>query len=121
MADLNKDELISRRKKMSEERRLVDISPLLGKNVDFAKNTLFANSSEKFMFKCGVKEVLDRLEALPTIDPETLRPVGYWEVGGVDPVSGVVGNWKCSLCNETSPEDSPFCPYCGAKMEDSDA
>ena len=58
---------------MSEERILVDISPLLDKNVDFARNTLFANSSEKFMFKCGVKEVLDRLEALPTIDPETLR------------------------------------------------
>ncbi len=59
---------------MSEERILVDISPLLDKNVDFARNTLFANSSEKFMFKCGVKEVLDRLEALPTIDPETLLP-----------------------------------------------
>ena len=56
--------------------------------------------------------------AAPTIDPETLRPVAHWEVGGVNPVNNVVGNWKCSLCNKTSLEDSPFCPCCGAKMEE---
>lgn len=57
----------------------------------------------------------------PTIDPKTLRPVAHWKVGGVNPVNGVVGNWKCSLCNGTSLKNSPFCPCCGAKMEDSDA
>lgn len=57
----------------------------------------------------------------PTIGPEMLRPVAHWEAGGVDPVNGIVGNWKCSLCNETSLKDSPFCPSCGAKMEDGDA
>lgn len=59
----------------------------------------------------------DLLKA-PVIDPETLRPVGHWEVGGVDPVSNVVGNWKCSVCHGTSLKDSAFCPNCGAKMED---
>lgn len=54
----------------------------------------------------------------PTIDPETLRPVAHWEVGGVNPADDVVGNWVCSLCDETSPEDFSFCPYGGAKMEE---
>lgn len=114
---------------MSEERILVDISPLLDKNVDFARNTLFANSSEKFMFKCGIKEVLDRLEALPTIDPETLRPVAHWEEipGSYEVCAGETGSWcvpatHCSNpeCGEVNPcgLKTPFCPMCGFRMED---
>lgn len=95
--------------------RIVDIAPLLDdlkKELDEECDHPTAVCSDE-----AVADEIDMLEALPVIDPATLRPVGYWEVGGVDPVSGVVGNWTCSLCDETSPEDSPFCPNCGAKME----
>lgn len=65
----------------------------------------------------GVRDAKEVVRNSETIDPETLRPVAHWKVGGVNPVNGVVGNWKCSLCNGTSLKDSPFCPCCGAKME----
>lgn len=81
------------------------------------------------MFKCGVKEVLDRLEALPTIDPETLRPVAHWEEipGSYEVCAGETGSWcvpatHCSNpeCGEVNPcgLKTPFCPMCGFRMED---
>lgn len=45
------------------------------------------------------------------------KSTGYWIVGGIDPCTNVVGNWKCSVCHGTSLKDSAFCPNCGAKME----
>lgn len=42
---------------------------------------------------------------------------GWWGIGGVNPCNNVIGNWKCSVCGETSGKDSAFCPNCGAKMD----
>lgn len=69
-------------------------------------------------------EVLDAIDAAPTIDPEALQPVAHWvceEDYDGDPVV-----WTCSRCKDSSimydgtPKDNgfKFCPYCGAKMEE---
>lgn len=60
-------------------------------------------------------EIIDRQ---PTIDPESLRPHGHW----IQTKSA----WEqkqleCSCCGSKWPEYARFfayCPYCGAKMED---
>lgn len=80
----------------------------------------------------------------PTIDPESLRPVGEWEwyeewqeCTTDSPAECQCAGWMCSKCgidlaeylNETTHEnmylDDPewqpqikFCPNCGARMED---
>lgn len=53
--------------------------------------------------------------AAPTL--KLLHSVGHWEVGGIDPVTNVVGNWKCDSCHKPSLKDYLYCPHCGAKME----
>lgn len=57
--------------------------------------------------------MIELAEDAPAVDAEPVRH-GYWEIGGMD--GDLVGNWECSLCNETSLEDSDYCPNCGAKM-----
>lgn len=100
------------------EHRIVDIGPLLEKlRNDFPPFNPNSDLDLIDVSESVASEIMD-LEELPVIDPETMRPVAHWEVGGVNPADDVVGNWVCSLCNETSPEDSSFCPYCGAKMEE---
>lgn len=97
------------------DKRLIDANAILDRN-----NWSIKQYSEKEAdaWRDGIALMKKNIENAPTIDPETLRPVAHWEVGGVNPVNNVVGNWKCSLCNKTSLEDSPFCPCCGAKMEE---
>ena len=50
----------------------------------------------------------------PTINPESLRPVGYW-------IHDVNNLYACSECLERetmSPKKKkPFCPNCGARMK----
>lgn len=62
-------------------------------------------------------EIIDRQ---PTIDPESLRPHGCW-------IRTETASWqvqyKCSCCGSKWPEYARFfayCPYCGAKMENTD-
>lgn len=65
----------------------------------------------------------------PTIDPESLRPVGHWvyDPNGID---WGIGAWRCSEChtrNHNLPADthlspylfegSSYCPGCGVRME----
>ena len=63
-------------------------------------------------------KVLREIENLPTIDPESLRPVTHFEP--VDPESDI--EFKCSKCEGIIStdwdgiEDFEYCPYCGARM-----
>ena len=55
-------------------------------------------------------------DAISTIDPESLRPHGHWEIQNT-----VIENVICSYCGthfQAYYEDYDFCPRCGAKMED---
>lgn len=72
---------------------------------------------------------LGLIQAAPTIDPETLRPVAHWEEipGSYVSSAGKNGSWcvpatRCSNpeCGEVNPcgLKTPFCPMCGFRMED---
>lgn len=106
------------------DKRLIDANALrqkIEKWADSADNSIsFADSVESFAYD----EVLDAIDAAPTIDPEALQPVAHWvceEDYDGDPVV-----WTCSHCKDSSimydgtPKDNgfKFCPYCGAKMEE---
>ena len=69
-------------------------------------------------------QVLHDIQAMPTIDPESLRPRGTWEGTADGYANGelVYDTWTCSECGYTAETDEPdcltkFCPNCGAKME----
>ena len=99
------------------DKRLIDANALRQK---IENSISFADSVESFAYD----EVLDAIDAAPTIDPEALQPVAHWvceEDYDGDPVV-----WTCSRCKDSSimydgtPKDNgfKFCPYCGAKMKE---
>lgn len=60
-------------------------------------------------------ELLDAIYDAPTIDPESLRPVGRWECKA-EPF------YICSNCKKevemfACDDMMDYCPHCGAKME----
>lgn len=77
--------------------------------------------SADVLFCESIEDELADLERLPTIDPESLRPVTHFEP--VDPESDI--EFKCSKCEGVIStdwdgiEDFEYCPYCGARMGDS--
>ena len=60
------------------DKRLIDANALrqkIEKWADSADNSIsFADSVESFAYD----EVLDAIDAAPTLDPEALQPVGHW-------------------------------------------
>lgn len=66
----------------------------------------------------AIMDELEGLKKLPTIDPESLRPVAHWE----ESVCFDDAFWVCSNCKFPSeaiaaPRLYHYCPNCGAKME----
>lgn len=69
-------------------------------------------------FECAYKVDIDNL---PTIAPESLRPVAHWECLGEAEALRCGSKYAasyCSLCRGRAKIRSSFCPHCGAKMED---
>lgn len=88
--------------------RLIDADALRQKienwKNDADKGSLFSDSVESFAYD----EVLDAIDAAPTIDPNIQRPVAHWVANGI-----------CSRCEHKvySPFSmSAYCPHCGAVM-----
>ena len=80
-----------------------------------------ADENQQFaVWKAGVGTLVRLVDTMPTIDPESLRPHGCW--------IQVESAWErvqheCSCCGCKWPEYARFfayCPYCGAKMENTD-
>ena len=63
-------------------------------------------------------------DAIPTIDPESLRPTAHWVKDGdaENPYRGSGTKYHCSACGRRAGYKQrwlyKFCPCCGAKMED---
>lgn len=70
-----------------------------------------------FVYQNAVCDFVAKVKNLPTIDPESLRPTAHWDFGEVDS-RDVVLNWVCDKCGGLSEEDYPYCPNCGARMEE---
>ena len=76
-----------------------------------------------------LENVLNAIKEIPTIDPESLRPVAHWEdvPGSYKDHIGKDGSWFVPTTRCTNPEcreinpcslKTPFCPMCGCRMED---
>lgn len=104
--------------------RLIDENKL-----DFSECVLFARGGTIY---ADFGAIMKKIGEAPTIDPESLRPVGHW-VYDPDGMDWGIGAWRCSECNTInrnlpansyfSPyvfEGSSFCPHCGARMEAQD-
>lgn len=100
--------------------RLIDADELYG--IEKLLDTDVIQGSNEASWLLG--QVLYDIKAMPTIDPESLRPRGTWE-GTADWYANgelVYDTWTCSECGYTVDTDDPddltkFCPNCGAKME----
>ncbi len=101
--------------------RLADVGELESSlKKDLAEEEAKGKSAD-ILFCESIEDELSDLENLPTIDPESLRPVTHFEP--VDPESDI--EFKCSKCEGIistdwdGSEDFEYCPYCGARMGDS--
>lgn len=99
------DDLISRQATIRFIRDKVSLSLFMKRSVDKADKAC--------MELC---EMLDR--ELPSAEVEPVKH-GRWE-----PVTNGRGGFECSICHSYAPSYkngeehiSPYCPYCGAKME----
>lgn len=101
--------------------RLVDVGELENSlKKDLAEEEAKGKSAD-ILFCESIEDELSDLGNLPTIDPESLRPVARWEP--VDPESDV--KFKCSKCEGIISTDwdgseyFEYCPYCGARVGES--
>ena len=68
--------------------------------------------------------IVKRIDDMPTIDPESLRPTAHWVKDGdaENPYRGSGTKYHCSACGRRAGYKQrwlyKFCPCCGAKMED---
>lgn len=109
--------------------RLVNVGELENSlKKDLAEEEAKGKSAD-ILFCESIEDELSDLENLPTIDPETLRPVAHWEEipGSCVSSAGKSGSWcvpatRCTnpKCGEINPcgLKTPFCPMCGFRMED---
>lgn len=98
--------------------RLVNVGELENSlKKDLAEEEAKGKSAD-VLFCESIEDELADLEKLPTIDPESLRPVTHFEP--VDPESDI--EFKCSKCDGIIStdwdgiENFEYCPYCGARM-----
>lgn len=66
-------------------------------------------------------DVLESIDAAPTIDPESLRPTAEWIEA---PDEGADGSWEaCSSCaweSRWAASQYKYCPHCGKRMVNAD-
>lgn len=103
------------------DKRLIDANPLrqkIEKWADLADNSIsFTDSVESFAYD----EVLDAIDAAPTIDPESLRPTAKWIVvrlmaDGAERKCGNCGRRETFTAFDRH-TDHVYCCRCGHKME----
>ena len=82
------------------------------------------DAGEVFCSDCEWKDqcenVVCDVKAMPTIDPESLRPQGEWINWGKSGTPTYENYGTCSVCHEDAEiytEHRNYCPNCGAKMK----
>lgn len=57
--------------------------------------------------------IIGAIEEMPTVDAEPIRH-GHWrKVDDKEPLA-----WDCSVCGAMCHYNTPYCPICGAKMDE---
>ena len=80
---------------------------------ELAKGSIVPDDSYSMGIMVGVDYAIKKLEEMPTITLDDLRPHGRWIISsdGYYPY--------CSNCKKEpkSGDMTPYCPHCGAKMD----
>lgn len=75
----------------------------------------FADETNEMKCHCqAVAMESEDLKKLPTIDPESLRPVSEWEL---NPIRWTREWFRCKTCHHLSCCTDAYCGGCGAKMK----
>lgn len=70
--------------------------------------------SADILFCESIEDELSDLGNLPTIDPETLRPVSEWEL---NPYRFSCEHFRCKKCHHIDCVADKYCGECGSKMK----
>jgi hypothetical protein len=70
----------------------------------------FRHSSD---FDDGVEFILEKLDAIPVADVQPVQH-GKW----IKYTISDLYSHTCSICHCDVKEKTPYCPFCGAKMDD---
>lgn len=108
--------------------RLIDVAPIL-KNIELDIMMLHGKADElgesDNAIRCAkdivtLKYFAKWLKAIPTIDPESMRPTAHWIKRGY--VCGE-NEYECSACHQTEWRTSAscmkYCMFCDARMVNS--
>ena len=69
-------------------------------------------------FKKEIDATFDKIKALPSAQPEPRPKRGKWETE-VRTIRGhKIPFFACSVCGRNADGEYPYCPNCGAKMDD---
>ena len=69
-------------------------------------------------YNLAIDDCIEEIEATPALDA---KPIVYahWIEGNEDHVScDSICYYTCSECNHSFSDDTPYCPNCGAKMDE---
>ena len=98
--------------------RLADVGELESSlKKDLAEEEAKGKSAD-VLFCESIEDELSDLENLPTIDPESLRPVSEWEL---NPNKLTCAWSRCKKCHHVSYCTDAYCGGCGAKMKNAGA
>ena len=108
---------------MMDEVRLIDAN-MIRKYIS-NRQIQIAGILEKVDGWIELENVLNAIKEIPTIDPESLRPVSRWDSSGLyrfmdkkNSIAVRCENCGCALhMREYKESVWKFCPVCGARME----
>ena len=103
---------------MIDEKRLIDANAL---KFQYAR-MLYPDGTESFGYHAYVTSV--QIKDAPTIDPESLRPVGEWTAVDASYWSWkpdgahvrAIKKYRHDECGKVVYKKENFCPNCGARM-----
>lgn len=94
--------------------RLADVGELESSlKKDLAEEEAKGKSAD-VLFCESIEDELSGLENLPTIDPESLRPVSEWEL---NPHRFSCEHFRCKECHHIDCVADNYCGKCGARMK----
>lgn len=102
---------------MDEEEKVVRLLTSV-RELESSLKKLAESAKEKSADVRSFAKVLRETEKLPTIDPESLRPVSEREL---NPDRWTCEWFRCKTCHHLSCCTDPFCGGCGAKMKNAGA
>ena len=98
---------------MDEEEKVVRFLASF-RELESSLKKLAESAKEKSADVHSFAKVLREIENLPTIDPETLRPVSEWEL---NPYRFSCEHFRCKKCHHIDCVADKYCGECGSKMK----